>query len=301
MSSLSPGSVDTAQPASGPNSASFALPTPDCDDESCAWARSRLVDEFRRLGVRVGTALVIHSSLRRLGPVAGGARTILSALREAVGSEGLLVMPTYSHGTPFVEGGAGFYSPLTTPSESGALTEYFRTLSDVVRTGHPTHSFAAQGPRAEQICADHHWARPFDEDSPIGRLLSLDCQVLHLGTTLEMSAAKHLAETVARAPCLGDAGDLYLVRLPDGREERRGTFRYRQMPCPHTDDPLELERIVGEATRTGPFGRGRASLTPLRAFVARIQSRLTSGSPRAPGCSRCPNRPGLHADGHFEI
>ncbi|WP_203603573.1 AAC(3) family N-acetyltransferase, partial [Streptomyces sp. SID10692] len=48
------------------------------------------------LGVRPGDVLLVHASLRSLGPVAGGARGVLAALRRAVGPEGTVVVPSFT-------------------------------------------------------------------------------------------------------------------------------------------------------------------------------------------------------------
>src|SRR5437764_11717166 len=53
---------------------------------------SDLVADLRRLGVRSGDALMVHASLRRIGPVEGGADGVLAALDEVVGPAGTLMM-----------------------------------------------------------------------------------------------------------------------------------------------------------------------------------------------------------------
>ena len=51
-----------------------------------------LVADLRRLGVRLGDALIVHASLRRIGPVEGRAAGVVAALDSAVGPTGLLVV-----------------------------------------------------------------------------------------------------------------------------------------------------------------------------------------------------------------
>lgn len=53
----------------------------------------RLVRDLRGLGVRRGDTLLVHASLRRIGWVDGGAPTVISALRQAVGETGNVVAP----------------------------------------------------------------------------------------------------------------------------------------------------------------------------------------------------------------
>lgn len=53
----------------------------------------KLVNAFREIGVESGTVLEVHSSLSSFGYVDGGAETVISALKEAVGAGGSIFMP----------------------------------------------------------------------------------------------------------------------------------------------------------------------------------------------------------------
>ena len=50
-----------------------------------------------RLGLQAGMGVVVHSSLRSLGHVEGGAQTVVEALMEIITPEGTLVMPSFNH------------------------------------------------------------------------------------------------------------------------------------------------------------------------------------------------------------
>jgi aminoglycoside N3'-acetyltransferase len=54
-----------------------------------------MFDGLVKLGVRPGMALEVHSSLRSLGRVDGGADAVIGALMDAVGADGALVMPSF--------------------------------------------------------------------------------------------------------------------------------------------------------------------------------------------------------------
>jgi len=51
-----------------------------------------LVDDLQRLGVTPGSLLMVHAALRRLGPVDGGAASVLDAIEAAAAPGGTLVM-----------------------------------------------------------------------------------------------------------------------------------------------------------------------------------------------------------------
>jgi aminoglycoside N3'-acetyltransferase len=52
--------------------------------------RSTLTKQLGELGVRPGDVVMVHASLRAIGPVVGGANTIIRALLDAVGPAGTL-------------------------------------------------------------------------------------------------------------------------------------------------------------------------------------------------------------------
>ncbi|MFJ2301049.1 aminoglycoside N(3)-acetyltransferase [Oerskovia paurometabola] len=163
------------------------------------------------LGLRRGDVTLVHSSLSSFGVVIGGEQTILAALADALGPEGTLVMPAQSWqlcdpdflDDPLLDDAARrtvrsalpAFDPHLTPTRSmGAVAELFRSQPGAVRSQHPHRSFAAQGPLASQIVADHEIADPFGPSSPLARLVDLDAAVLLLGVGFDKCTALHHAE-----------------------------------------------------------------------------------------------------------
>lgn len=60
------------------------------------FARRSIAGDLRRLGLREGATVLVHSSLSRPGYVAGGPQAIVLALLDAVGPAGTVVMPAHS-------------------------------------------------------------------------------------------------------------------------------------------------------------------------------------------------------------
>ncbi|MFT5376785.1 MAG: aminoglycoside 3-N-acetyltransferase, partial [Candidatus Latescibacterota bacterium] len=58
--------------------------------------RASLLADLRTLGVEVGSTLFVHSSLRSVGAIAGGAAAVIAALEDALGQEGLLLLPSFN-------------------------------------------------------------------------------------------------------------------------------------------------------------------------------------------------------------
>lgn len=157
--------------------------------------KQSLTDSLQRLGIKSGTRLIVHSSLRSLGPVQGGADTVLDALLECIGQDGLLVMPTFTYNNDV-------FDPLHTPSRTGLLTETLRKRDGVVRSLHPTHSVAAVGKGAAAVCAGHQHLPGLGIDSPLDRVAKLGGGILLLGVGHTSNSTIHVGEAYARVPYL---------------------------------------------------------------------------------------------------
>ena len=155
---------------------------------------SALIGQLRTLGVEPGGVLLVHTSYRAVRPVEGGPLGLIDALRAALGPAGTLVMPSWSDDdTPF--------DPARSPAAAdlGAVAETFRRLPGVRRSDHP-FAFAAVGPQAEAVLADPLPLPPHIPASPVGRVHSLDGQVLLLGVNHDADTTLHLAEVVSGVP-----------------------------------------------------------------------------------------------------
>ena len=88
-----------------------------------------LTCDLRRLGVEAGDILFVHSSFKSLGPVEGGAESVIKALEDAIGPEGLLLMPSFNLVTWELR--PETWDINSTPSTVGWITEQFRQLPGV--------------------------------------------------------------------------------------------------------------------------------------------------------------------------
>ena len=57
----------------------------------------RIHEDVNRLGVGVGSKLLVHSSLSSMGRVTGGTETVIQGLINALGQEGTLLLPALSY------------------------------------------------------------------------------------------------------------------------------------------------------------------------------------------------------------
>ncbi len=164
--------------------------------------RKELAADLRKLGLKKGMNLFVHSSLRRIGKIKGDAETVIDCLLEITGPEGTLMVPAHTWDT--VNSNQPVFHVDKTPSHVGFLTEAVRMRPDAVRSLHPCHSVAAIGPKAEFFTAGQlEVDTPCPEESPYARLLrDPDGYILFLGVDLEYNTCCHAIEEEAGVPGL---------------------------------------------------------------------------------------------------
>ena len=172
------------------------------------YTEEKLTQDFTNLGIAEGDTLFIHSSFKSLGPVEDGARTVIAALEQAIGQDGLILMPTFSL-LPSREARVAAWCPDKTPSTVGWLTEFFRQMPDTYRSDHYSHAVAARGKDAEAFVSnhlqregyqspwDHHpWGKTYGTHSPMFRAYTMNAKLLMIGVDYETSTYIHLVEVI---------------------------------------------------------------------------------------------------------
>lgn len=140
-----------------------------------------LTEDLQKAAFKSTDTVLVHSSMKSIGNVEGGADTVLDVLMEYFGREGLLVFPTLSYDIYGKE--QMIYSPEKTPSIVGLLPEMFRKREGVIRSWHPTHSVAAYGVGAEEFCEGHEkFSTPCAGGAPWGKLYDRKAKILFIGT-----------------------------------------------------------------------------------------------------------------------
>ena len=176
----------------------------------------QIADDLHAVGVRQGGVLLVHSSLRALGHVPGGAETVILGLLDALGPGGTLLMPALSY--DHVTRKHPVFDVRRTPSNVGAIPEFFRTRPGTRRSVHPTHSVCGVGSLADALLADHHLdSTPCGSHSPFHYLPDCGGQLLMLGCGLRPNTSMHAIEEIVEPPYLLGTPLTYQLVLADGR------------------------------------------------------------------------------------
>lgn len=213
--------------------------------------REMIVEALRDLGIAPGDMIQVHSSLSALGYVEGGAEAVVDALLETVGPAGTVMVPTFNHGQ------ADIFDVRTTPSVNGAVTEALRKRPEAKRSVHPTHPYAAIGPRAEWLTCEHLNLLTFDQNSPLGKLAREGGWVVLLGVGMNANTAAHIGETLARVPCIGYREHERRIVAEDGSIQAAWSVLWRDGPCLLEWDPLEQAMRDRGMIRDASLGDGR--------------------------------------------
>ncbi|MCL2640091.1 MAG: AAC(3) family N-acetyltransferase [Phycisphaerales bacterium] len=166
----------------------------------CPVMTSEQFSEFLRdAGLQAGDVVLVHSSLRAIGPVDGGADGIIDTFLNVLGAggaEGLLAVPTHTWAT--VNDQQPVFHQRYSPSTVGVLTNVLRERANAIRSLHPSHSVAAIGKRASEFCAKHELDNtPCPPMGPYGKLIDWRGKVVLLGVGLTRCTYFHCLEELA--------------------------------------------------------------------------------------------------------
>lgn len=179
--------------------------------------KESLIRDFDKLGVDKQGTLLVHSSMKSIGDVEGGADTVLDALSEYM-KDGLLVLPT--HTWSYIKAENPKFYVEDSPSCIGILTELFRKRPGVVRSLHPTHSVAALGKDAEEFVeGNENFDTPCARGSSWGKLLDRKAKIMLIGVDFRRNTFIHGVEEWAHIPgrITDEPEQLYTV-IKDGTE-----------------------------------------------------------------------------------
>ena len=160
--------------------------------------KQQLKGQLESMGLKGDETILIHSSMKAIGAVDGGADTVLDVWMEYF-KNGLLLLPTHTWKT--VNADNPVYNPYTTPSCVGLLTNMFMKREGVIRSLHPTHSMAGYGKNAaEYLAGEEYNNTPCTPGGCYDRLKEVGGKVLLVGVGHERNTYIHSVEEVLNVP-----------------------------------------------------------------------------------------------------
>ncbi len=234
--------------------------------------KTGLKEDLATLGIDPKGTLLVHSSMKQIGDVAGGADTVLDALSEYM-VEGLLVLPT--HTWSYVGREKPVFDREHSPSCVGILTELFRQRPGVHRSLHPTHSVAALGRGAETfVRGDELCDTPCHRSSVWGRLFDRHAQIILVGVDLNRMTYFHGVEEWVDVPGrLTDGHQTLYTVLPSGQRKPVPSRRHCGSPSDHFHKVDHIMRAAG-VMHIGQFGSAETRVCQARPMATLLMDML---------------------------
>jgi aminoglycoside 3-N-acetyltransferase len=174
---------------------------------------ARLARDLRALGLTAGDLVMVHASLRAIGPVIGGPDEVHHAIVDVLSPGGAMMMlvgcavgyDDIGRGTLTASEEAALAAHLPpfradrarAARELGALAELFRSFPGTLCSANVGARMAARGDRAAWLVADHPMNYGYGAGSPMAKLVEHGGRVLLLGSDPDQVTLLHYAEHVA--------------------------------------------------------------------------------------------------------
>lgn len=227
-----------------------------------------------------GQDVVVHGSPAVFGLADDAAVQVCEALIASVGSRGTLLLPTFTDRDTLLGDAASpvpFYPNLPVSDRNGVLGETFRRFPGVIRSNHPSHSFAAYGHKAELVLSTQRDNNPL---GPIKKLNVMRGHALLLGVSLRSCTALHIAEEAAAPAFLARKTAMRINAT--GHRER---VVLEQVPgCSLAFDRLE-ERLDPSQVVSAALPAGAVRKLPIR-YVVRLAASALADDASALICGR---------------
>ena len=215
-----------------------------------------LINKFSHLGIKLGDTLLVHTSLSSLGYVVGGSEALFLALRDVIGNEGTIVVPSQT--VEISDPASWQYPPvpqewhdvirdaipaysknLSYSKAMGAFSQFIGILPDSIRSNHPMYSFTAIGEKASEIIGQNSFDFPFGDESSLGRMYSIGAKVLMIGTDFETNTSLHLAENRLNREVIHEKSKILT-------KDREKWISFKNIELDIYDDYLEIQKNFTE-------------------------------------------------------
>ena len=170
--------------------------------------RNNLKKIFKKLGVKEGDDIFLHTSMKNFGYFVNGPYDILNSIYDIINlKKGTLLIPTHTGqmtnprfwknkvNYKLIKNNINEYDPnLTLPRNRGLISLLPLIDKRFKRSSHPLNSISAIGKKSKYYTSKHPFEYPEGYNSPIWRLYKKKAFTLLFGVDLRSCSSIHLAE-----------------------------------------------------------------------------------------------------------
>lgn len=161
--------------------------------------KERLISDLNAIGLKQGDHISVALALSKVGRVIGGPEAFIDAVIDVIGSEGTMMVNTYTRFFHISQIKAAndytSFDPESTSCWTGFVSETLRKRPYAIRSRHPTNSVAAIGRKARYLTEGHGpYARSY---LPYSRLAEIGGKSLFIGLEDSLVAMRHEAQHMA--------------------------------------------------------------------------------------------------------
>jgi len=224
-----------------------------------------------QLELKKNKILLVHSSLISLGIIEKGILGFYEALRNVIGPEATIIVPTFTYS--FRKKETFDINNTPSPKQLGPFSEYIRNLKNSVRSYDPLFSFCANGPMA-QVVMNKKSKNCFGQTSVFDNFYKNKIKILAIGLKYSTGITSFIhIEKLSRVPYREDKKfnglsidkngikqKDYAIHYVKDKEIFKRKFTYRES----MGELLEKQRI----SRAKNFGSGKHLLIDFSNMVS---------------------------------
>lgn len=226
-----------------------------------AVTKKQILNELQKFSFSKRSPVIVHTSLKSIGEIEGGAETLLSALIEFVRSkDGILCVPTHTWSMMKLD---------LRKAESciGVFPKIAAAHPDGVRSLHPTHSMVVFGEKKRVIDFVSNESKvdtPVNPDGCYGNLYRENGYVLLIGVDHTKNTFLHCVEEIMNVPGrLTDNKVETLIIDKNGNEEKRLLYWFDESEIPDVSEnfgKLEAAFRYHKCIQDGVLGNANMQL-----------------------------------------
>lgn len=227
-------------------------------------SRSFIKSQLIELGIGNSSALMLHASIRKIGPIQGGAEALLDIILGILPENSALLMPLGSN-----DGETFDAKRSVAEKDIGVLAEIFRCREETLVNDHAAGRFGAIGKLSLKLLNPTPLNDYHGPGSLLDRFTQMNGLVLRVGADLDTVTLTHYAEYLANIPNKKRVKRKYVrsdtgVQIIESLDDTNGIFVWEK------DDyfsQIMIDYLAEGRATVGKIGNSVAELFRAQDFV----------------------------------